>query len=149
MSGAVELLTDDPYPKSHKRPISPLKPMKISHLLSITVLALALSCLLPHQALAHAFPDHSEPRVGDTVNHCPDWVKIWFDGELEAAFSTIEVHDASGTRRDLGNGTVSPSDPTLLEVKLPKLPAGVYHVLWAVLARDGHRTKGDYTFAIK
>jgi copper resistance protein C len=123
--------------------------MKITHLLPIAVLFLTASCLLPHQALAHAFPDHSEPRVGDTVDHCPDWVKIWFFGELEAAFSTIEVHDAKGVRMDPGNGTVSPSDPTLLQVKLPKLPAGVYHVQWAVLARDGHRTKGDYTFEIR
>jgi methionine-rich copper-binding protein CopC len=37
----------------------------------------------------------------------------------------------------------------LLEVSLPSLPTGNYHVFWSVVARDGHRTEGDYTFTIK
>lgn len=120
---------------------------KIPRLLAL--LALTALCLLPEQTLGHAFPDHSEPRVGSTVARPPDSVRIWFDGALEAAFSTISVEDASGARMDKGDGTVNPADLTLLEVKLPRLPAGAYHVRWEVLARDGHRTKGDYIFEIR
>jgi methionine-rich copper-binding protein CopC len=99
--------------------------------------------------LAHAFPNHSEPRVGSTVETSPSSVRIWFDGALETAFTTIAVKDSSGRNVDKGNGRVNSSEPTLLEVELPPLPPGIYQVLWDVLARDGHRTKGDFTFQVR
>jgi copper resistance protein C len=98
---------------------------------------------------AHAFPDHSEPRVGETVNVAPVLVRIWFDGALEAAFSTLHIQNTNGQLVDKGDGHVDPSDPTLLEVSLSSIPSGTYRVLWSVVARDGHRTEGDYTFTIK
>ena len=117
--------------------------------LILTGLLLAAVIAKPQFVPAHAFPDHSEPRVGSTVEGSPPSVRIWFDGALESAFTTIVVQDSSGQNVDRGNGRVNPSDPKLLEVELPPLPPGTYHVIWDVLARDGHRTKGDYTFAVK
>ena len=104
---------------------------------------------LPGVSQGHAFPDHSAPRVGETVSDPPSNVRIWFDGDLEPVFSTIYVQDASGKRVDKGNGRVNPSAAVLLEVGLPSLPAGAYRVFWNVVARDGHRTMGDYTFVIR
>jgi methionine-rich copper-binding protein CopC len=118
------------------------------HLL-ICLLAAGLPVATPQLAWAHAFPDHSEPRVGSTVQGSPAFVRIWFDGALESAFTTIVVKDSTDLNIDRGNGRVNPSDPTLLEVELPVLPPGTYRVFWDVLARDGHRTKGDYTFTVK
>jgi methionine-rich copper-binding protein CopC len=34
-------------------------------------------------------------------------------------------------------------------VNLPAIPPGRYTVRWGVLAVDGHRTEGDYIFALK
>lgn len=99
--------------------------------------------------IGHAFPDHSDPKVGSTIAACPERVRIWFDGALEPAFSSIMVHNGEGKMVDKRDGRVNPSDPTLLEVSVPRLPSGSYHVFWNVLARDGHRTMGDYTFVIK
>ena len=104
---------------------------------------------LPVVSQGHAFPDHSDPEVGATVSGSPDSVRIWFDGDLEPVFSTIYVQDASGKRVDKGNGRVNPSTTALLEVGLPPLAAGKYRVIWNVVARDGHRTMGDYTFVIQ
>jgi len=104
---------------------------------------------LPGVARGHAFPDHSDPKVGVTVSGSPASVRIWFDGDLEPVFSTISVQDAGGRKVDKGNGRVDPSNSTLLEVSLPPLPAGSYRVFWSVAARDGHRTVGDYKFVIK
>jgi len=36
-----------------------------------------------------------------------------------------------------------------LRLALPTLPSGEYRVTWQAVARDGHRTSGDYTFTIK
>ncbi len=105
--------------------------------------------ILPNAARGHAYPDHADPRVGSTVNASPDRVRIWFDSELEPAFSTITVHNSQDTTVDNKDGRVNPSDATLLEVSVPRLPPGKYRVVWNVVARDGHRTAGDYLFTIK
>ena len=55
----------------------------------------------------------------------------------------------NGKQVDQGNSRVDPSNSVLLEVGLPPLPAGTYRVIWNVVARDGHRTTGDYSFTIK
>jgi len=99
-------------------------------------------------AWAHAFPDHSDPRVGHVVS-APRSVHIWFDGEIEPVFSTIRVEDGDHHRVDSGDGRVDSKDNTLLEVSLPPLPPGRYLVFWSVVARDGHRTEGRYPFEIK
>jgi len=113
------------------------------------ILSLLIVLLIPVPALGHAYPDHADPKVGSTVSVSPTSVRIWFDSELEPAFSTIMVHNANNEMVDKRNGHVDPNDPTLLEVGIPPLPPGVYHVFWNVVARDTHRTKGDYTFTIK
>jgi copper resistance protein C len=111
------------------------------------LLALAL-LLVPAMALAHAFPDHSDPRVGHAVD-APRAVRVWFDGEIEPVFSTIHVEDGNKRRVDSGDARVDPKDSTLLEVSLPPLPSGRYKVFWSVVARDGHRTEGSFPFEIK
>ena len=117
-------------------------------------LTCALLCLLflaaqPGFSYGHAFPDHSDPRVGSTISAAPGQVRIWFTAALEPAFSTITVQDAAGKKVDRGDGRVNPGDPTLLEAGLSPLPSGTYKVFWNVAARDGHRTMGDFTFVIQ
>jgi copper resistance protein C len=100
-------------------------------------------------ARAHAFPDHSEPRVGHTLDTAPDTVRIWFDGDIEPVFSTIRVETAAKQRIDKGDPRVDPGDSKLLEVHVPPLPSGEYHVFWSVVARDGHRTEGSFPFPLR
>ncbi len=109
----------------------------------------AVSALAPTPARAHAFPERAEPRVGSTVRTAPSRVQIWFDGDLEPAFSTITVTDAGGHRIDRGDGGVDPQNRRLLQVDLATLTPGVYKVTWRVLAVDGHRTEGDFAFTYK
>jgi methionine-rich copper-binding protein CopC len=113
------------------------------------VIALFLFMNMPDAARGHAFPDHSDPRVGSTVTGSPDRVRIWFDSALEPAFSSIMVHTESGAMVDKRDGRVDPADPTILEVSVPPLPPGAYHVIWSVVARDGHRTSGEFKFTVK
>ncbi len=111
--------------------------------------AFVMLSMAPIDAIAHAYPDHADPRVGSTVSGSPARVRIWFDSALEPAFSTIMVHNANNEMVDKGNGHVDPDDPTLLEISLPPLPPGVYRVIWNVVARDTHRTSGNFTFTVK
>lgn len=115
---------------------------------SVMALFLVLT-FLPAIARGHAFPLRSEPRVGWTVTGPPTKIKIWFDSELESAFSTITVYNALKERVDRGNSHVDPADSTILEVDLPPLPAGTYRVYWSALAKDTHVTSGDFSFTVK
>lgn len=112
-------------------------------------LTTAVLLVQPITAFAHSFPHHSEPRAGSTVTAPPAQVRIWFDSDLEAAFSTITVEDANRKRVDKGDSRIDPSDPRLLLVTCPNLTPGPYRVIWSVVGRDGHHTKGDYTFTLK
>ena len=107
-----------------------------------------LFAMIPSRAEAHAFPIRSDPRVGWTVSQPPSKVIIWFDGELEPAFSMIEVRNWTKQRIDKGNSRVNSSDPSVLEVDLPVLSPGTYRVYWKVLSKDTHITEGDFFFTI-
>ncbi|HEX7784943.1 MAG TPA: copper resistance CopC family protein [Methylomirabilota bacterium] len=100
-------------------------------------------------AWGHAFPDHSEPRVGHTVEASPPAIRIWFDGAIEPVFSTLRVEDADRRRVDGNDARVAPDDTTLLEVSVPPLGPGRYRVYWSVISRDGHRTEGSFPFRVK
>ena len=100
-------------------------------------------------AEGHAFPIRSDPRVGWTIANSPSKVTIWFDGELEAAFSTISVYDSLKRQVDKGNCRVNGPGASVLEVDLSPLVPGVYRVYWKVLAKDTHVTEGDFAFTLE
>lgn len=112
-------------------------------------LGLATGGIPPPAAQAHAFPERAEPKVGSTVQSPPAGVRIWFDGGLEPAFSSIRVMNANHQAVDQGDGRVDEKDNTVLEVSLPALSSGTYHVSWIAIALDGHRTEGDFSFTVE
>ncbi len=120
--------------------------MKFSSWISASA-QLIVAATLPTIASAHAFPIRSEPRVGWTITAAPTKVTIWFDGELEAAFSTIAVYNSSKQQVDKRNCRLNGA--SVLEVDLSPLAPGVYRVYWKVLAKDTHVTEGDFSFTLE
>jgi copper resistance protein C len=112
----------------------------------IFAVATLLAALASTAALAHAFLDHAEPRVGSTVPSAPRELVLFFTQNLEPAFSSVEVSDASGARVDLGKPSISASS---MRVGLKPLPPGTYRVRWQVLSVDTHTTEGSFTFHVK
>ena len=97
-------------------------------------------------AAAHSVPQRFTPAIGATVQSAPGEVRILFDGDVEPAFSTIQVTDGAGRRVDRGETRVDERNRRLVRVKLGPLEPGVYQVTWQILANDGHRGEGTYTF---
>ena len=116
----------------------------LSHLYLIA----ALLFVSPAVCFAHAFLDHSEPRVGSHVDQSPAQVRIWFTMGVEPDFSTISVFDSSGHAIDKNDTHGDPSDSELLSVSVPKLPPGEYRVQWKVVAEDTHKTQGGFKFIV-
>ena len=103
---------------------------------------------MPNTALAHAFPERSEPAVGATLASAPSMVKIWFNSDLEPLFDELVVKDAAGKVVSRGKAKVDANNRSLLEVALAPLPSGAYHVYWHVTSKDGHHTEGDFSFTV-
>lgn len=87
--------------------------------------------------------------MGSAQKTPPAGVRIWFDSGLEPAFSTLHVMNSDNQPVDKGDGHVDAQDNTILEVSLPSLPAGKYHVYWVAVSVDTHRTEGDFSFTIE
>jgi methionine-rich copper-binding protein CopC len=104
-----------------------------------------LLLLATGEATAHAFLDHAEPRVGNTVATAPREVTLWFTQKLEPAFSTITVTNAAGQRVDTGKTRVSGSQ---MSVSLRPGGPGTYRVVWRVLSVDTHTTDGSFSFKV-
>jgi methionine-rich copper-binding protein CopC len=98
-------------------------------------------------ALAHAFPEDTQPGPGAVLQEAPRQVRIRFDSRVEQEFSVIVVKDANGEQVS-GRTKIDPATQKSLQVSLPALAPGDYHVYWSVVSWDGHRTKGDYIFHV-
>jgi copper resistance protein C len=94
---------------------------------------------------AHAFLDHANPLVGSTVGAAPHEVSLWFTQNLEPAFSSVEVTDASGARVDQGKAQISGNT---MRIGLKSLAPGSYKVRWHALSVDTHTTEGSFSFHV-
>jgi hypothetical protein len=101
--------------------------------------------LATREAAAHAFLDHAEPRVGNTVATAPHEVTLWFTQKLEPAFSGVTVTNPAGQRVDAGKASVSGNQ---MSVAIRPSGPGTYHVKWHVLSVDTHSTDGNFTFKV-
>jgi methionine-rich copper-binding protein CopC len=97
---------------------------------------------------AHAFLKDAEPGVGSTVQTSPSEILIRFTENIEPAFSSIQVFDASGKEVDKRDVHLDRSDRAILHVSLPRLGAGIYKVVWRVVSVDTHMTNGSFTFRV-
>ena len=120
-----------------------------NRILKTAALMCLVSFLMQSRAMAHAFLDRAEPRVGSVVPAAPKEVKIWFTQEPEHAFSSIQVFDANGKQIDKADTRTDPNDDKVLIVSLPDVGPGTYRVVWHVLSIDAHRTQGEFKFTVK
>jgi methionine-rich copper-binding protein CopC len=112
---------------------------------AIAVIVPALLMLVMGKAVAHAFLDRAEPRVGNKVATPPREVTLWFTQKLEPAFSSVTVTNAAGQRVDTGKARVSGNQ---MSVSLRPGGTGTYRVTWRVLSVDTHTTDGSFSFQV-
>lgn len=108
----------------------------------------AAALLVTSTAFAHAHLVSSEPAANAEVA-APAEVTIHFTEPLEPAFSKIALADANGKAAAPAGSQVDKNDAKVMHLPLPQLKAGRYSVHWTAVATDGHRTQGDFAFAVK
>jgi len=105
------------------------------------------SLLLPGLALAHGHLKSAEPAP-DSTSPAPKQLSLSFSEGVEASLSQVQLQRLEGqasTAITTGK-VISGGDERTLEVPLE---AGRYQVKWRVLAKDGHKTQGDYRFTVQ
>jgi copper transport protein len=113
--------------------------LKLSISRCILMLMSALMLLGGAQpALAHGYIVRAIPEDRAVLEHAPAHVQYWFSEPLEPDFSSLNVRDQTG--KVLVTGGVSPDNPSLMTVHLPRdLPDGAYIVeMRLAFASDGH-----------
>ena len=107
---------------------------------------MALIATAPN-AFAHAHLASSAPAATADIS-TPAVVTLRFTEPLEARFSGLEIKDAKGAT--VKTAKQSATDPTILSVApVAPLTPGAYRVNWHIVAHDGHRMRGDFSFTVK
>ena len=100
-------------------------------------------------AWAHASLESAVPAKNTQLTVPPKEVRLHFNENLEANFSSIKVLDSGGKNILLKKAAVDPQDRKTLLAPLDSLKAGNYKVQWVGVGHDGHRRSGDYMFLVK
>lgn len=101
-------------------------------------------------AQAHAHLAQSVPAANSTVRAAPAALSLKFSESLELAFSGLTVTDARKAKVATGPARLAAGDEATLVVPLAgALPPGAYAVQWHVVAKDGHKTHGNYGFTVQ
>ena len=115
----------------------------------LTLPALLLPSPFIPTASAHAVLVRSDPAANALLHTPPTHVSLWFDDMLIAQTSHVIVQNAGGQEVDRRDSAVSHADPREMTVALPRLPVGIYTVVWVAQSTDdGHVTSGSFTFSI-
>lgn len=109
-------------------------------------IAVVLLALFASGAWAHAHLETAQPAADSKMAEVRE-IRLVFSEPIEPRFSSIKLESREDRVIDEPAAQADPGDPKVLVLHLfEKLPPGVYKVRWAVVAADGHRMSGTYSF---
>ena len=110
-------------------------------------LACAALALSPSTGFAHAYVVASDPPHRAALETPPARVRLQFSEPVEPAFARATLR--CGGKPVPGRlGTSASADGRTVTIQLPAPPAGECLLAWSIVARDGHRTKGELAFSV-
>ena len=125
-----------------------IRPRTLLLILAAAV-ALAAALVQPHQAVAHALLARSDPPINAALRESPTRITLFMTEPLQQNYSGVTVLDSGGQRRDIGATEFSDANATQMSIRVLRLEAGVYTVVWRTLSQvDGHTWNGSYVFSV-
>ena len=100
-------------------------------------------------ALAHALLVKAEPPRRAVLAKAPTQVRLWFNEEIESAYSSLVVLDAEKHPVSEVTFQLAPDDQKSIVLPLPELAPGKYSVKFRVLSVDGHVVESSFDFTVK
>ena len=130
-------------------PLSACANIVRNHRRLVRYLFCAMSIIfLPTAAHAHAQLEKSEPAADSIVTSPPTKVTLYFNRPMETSFSKVSVYDTNNKQVDKGNSKVI-GENNVIFVEVPSLSSGAYLVRYSIVAKDGHKMKGEFNFSVK
>lgn len=112
-----------------------------------TTLLGVLAALAPAAALAHAYVVASDPPHKAALDAPPARVRLQFSEPVEPAFARATLR--CGGKPVQGRlASSASSDGRTVTLQLPPAVAGECLLAWSIVARDGHRTRGELAFSV-
>ncbi len=128
-----------------------MESMKYSvHVRVILSIAIVIS-MWAHAApvLAHAQLVKAEPARRAALDKAPTQVRLWFNEEIEGAYTSLSVLGANKKPVTDAKPKVVPDDPKSVVLPLPDLKPGKYTVKFRVLSVDGHIVDESFNYKVK
>ena len=100
-------------------------------------------------ALAHALLVKAEPPRRAVLTEAPSQIRLWFNEEIEGAYSSLVVLDAEKNSVTEVTLHLAPDDRKSIVLPLPDLASGKYSVTFRVLSVDGHVVESSFDFTVK
>jgi len=102
--------------------------------------------LWAHAAAAHAHLEKAQPAADSKLADVRE-IRLAFSEAVEPKLSSIRLETGEERTVTEPGAEVDAADAKVLVVHLfEKLPPGVYKVRWSVVAADGHKSSGAYSF---
>jgi methionine-rich copper-binding protein CopC len=129
-------------------PAESVSPWRSLSRAAVVVAAAAALLLAPARpAAAHAVLSGSDPVNGASLSRVPAVVVLRFTENLVAGASSAQLVDGAG--RPVAGAHLVAGSGRELTVRLPRLAAGSYAVVWRVSGvGDGHPTEGVLVFTV-
>ncbi len=97
-------------------------------------------------AAAHAHLEKALPAADSKIADARE-IRLTFSEAVEPKLSFIRLETAEERTVTEPGAEPDPADPKVLVVHFyEKLPPGNYKVKWSVVAADGHKSSGSYSF---
>ncbi len=104
--------------------------------------------LIPALCFAHVGMLNSTPAKNGFVSSSPEKITVKFGGEVEPAFSKVEVYDQND-KKVSGKTTFLKGNKVMESELDQKLSPGLYTVKWKIMSLDGHSLSEEFTFTIE
>ena len=116
-------------------------------ILSIAVILAMWAHATP--VLAHAQLVKAEPARRAVLDKAPTQIRLWFNEEIEGAYTSLSVLGANKKPVTDAKPEVVSDDPKSVVLPLPDLKPGKYTVKFRVLSVDGHIVDESFNYKVK
>ena len=128
-----------------------MESVKLTVLLRVMI-GVALVVLMWAQTssvMAHAQLIKAEPARRAALDRAPAQIRLWFNEEIEGAYTTLTVSDANKKLVTNAKPKVVADDPKSIILPMPKTNPGKYKVKFRVLSVDGHIVDSTFNYTVK
>lgn len=99
--------------------------------------------------MAHAQLVKAEPARRAVLDKAPTQIRLWFNEEIEGAYTTLSVFGANKKSVTDAKPEIVSDDPKSIYLPLPDLKPGKYTVKFRVLSVDGHIVDESFNYKVK